>query len=169
MAQYLCLPNFFLLHLLILATLISKPILADPVRYDVTQFGADKTGSYGSTKAFRTTWKVACQSTKPAEFYVPEGVFLVGYLLFEGPCKSFMSFTNSGTIKAPLNYSNPTVIGAWIKFHSVFGMSFTGGIIDGSGGRLWACKSNKSDCPLGSTVFFNFSLEKNCFFWSLQF
>lgn len=163
MAQYSYLPNIFLLHLLTLMILISMPVSGDPVRYDVTRFGADKTGNFGSTKAFLATWAIACQSTKPAEFYVPEGVFLVGYLLFEGPCKSFMSFTNSGTIKAPLNYTNPTVISAWIKFYNIIGMSFTGGIIDGSGRRLWACKSNKGDCPLGSTVCFFSSYMSNIY------
>lgn len=156
MAQYSYFPIFLFLHLLTLAILISKPVSGAPVRFDVTRFGADKTGRFGSTKAFLTTWALACRSTKPAEVYVPKGVFVVGYLLFKGPCKAFMRFTNAGTIKAPLNYANPTVINAWIRFNSISGMSFTGGIIDGSGGRLWACKLNKGDCPLGSSVCFSF-------------
>lgn len=158
MARYSYLSVFFFLSFLTMVILISKPVSGAPIRFDVTRFGADKTGRFGSTKAFLTSWALACRSTKPAEVYVPKGVFVVGYLLFKGPCKSFMRFTNAGTIKAPLNYANPTTINAWIRFNSVSGMSFTGGTIDGSGGRLWACKLNKGDCPLGSSVCFLFFL-----------
>ncbi|CAN1288938.1 unnamed protein product [Linum perenne] len=120
------------------------------------QFGAKPDGKTDSTKAFVAAWKQACGSTKPVTLYVPKGRFLTRSIELKGPCKNNAIFIRiDGTLVAPSDIwaigNNPN----WIGFQYVNGVTISGGILDGQGAGLWACKTARRKCP--TTLGFSFS------------
>ena len=97
------------------------------------------------------TWVAACKtSTAPAKMLVPEGSFLVGPVVFQGPCKSSHPIIIEvlGTIKGTTDvseYSSPE----WFSIEQIDGLLLTGnGTFDGQGPKVWKyndCKTNP-DC-----------------------
>lgn len=128
--------------------------LATAAKYSVLNYGAKSDGRTDSTKAFLAAWTQACGSTKPTTLYVPRGKFLLGNVVFNGPCKNnaILVFI-AGTLVAPSDYR---VIGNaenWISFQYVNGVTVSGGVLDGQGPGLWACKNSGKNCPGGATVY----------------
>lgn len=123
--------------------------------YNVVNFGAKTDGKSNSIQAFQSAWNKACCSNKPASIYVPRGRYYIGNAtLFNGPCKNNAIFIRiDGTLVAPLDFR---VIGnsqAWIMFRHVDGVTISGGVLDGQGIGLWACKnSTTNSCPRGASV-----------------
>lgn len=130
------------------------------VTYNVVGLGAKPDGKTDSTKAFLFAWSKACGSVNPATIYVPAGRFLLRNVVFSGQCKNnAITFRIVGTLLAPSDYRVIGNEGNWIKFQRVKGVTVSGGILDGQGTALWACKSSKKGgCPGGVTVIWLFLL-----------
>ncbi|KAL4284273.1 hypothetical protein GQ457_16G023990 [Hibiscus cannabinus] len=128
--------------------------------YNVLNYGAKPDGNSDSTQAMVAAWTLACGSTKAATIYVPPGRFLLRNVVFRGQCKNnAIVFRIDGTLVAPSDYK---VLGTgnWLLFEHVNGVSVYGGILDGQGTGLWACKRSGKGCPSGATSL-GFSNSKN--------
>ncbi|KAK1271208.1 hypothetical protein QJS04_geneDACA006142 [Acorus gramineus] len=142
--------------LLVVVVLLYTIFMSAKAAYNVVDFGARSGGKIDSTKAFQAAWAAVCRSTKPATIQVPRGRFLLNRIAFRGPCKNTkINFRIYGTLVAP----SYTVIGTanqWIWFYKVEGLSIYGGVLDGQGTSLYACKLAKRRCPGGaaSVMFF---------------
>ncbi|XP_008227252.1 PREDICTED: polygalacturonase-like [Prunus mume] len=135
--------------------------LATAVTYNVASLGAKADGKTDSTKAFLSAWAKACASVKPVVIYVPAGRFLLRNVVFRGPCKNnAITFRIAGTLVAPSNYGVIGNAGNWIFFQQVTGVTISGGILDGQGTALWACKASGKSCPSGATTL-GFSNSNN--------
>ena len=127
--------------------------LADPTTYNVVSLGAKADGKSDSTEAFLSAWKSACDSENPATIYVPAGSFYLQQVVFSGPCKNnAIIISIDGTLVAPSDYKVIGNSGNWLLFEHVDGVTISGGILDGQGTRLWACKTSDGGCPKGATV-----------------
>lgn len=125
--------------------------------YNVVSLGAKGDGRSDSTKAFMSAWDKACGSTNPAVILVPAGRFLLKNVVFSGKCKNnAITFRIAGTLVAPSDYRVIGNAGNWIFFQYVNGVTISGGVLDGQGTALWACKSSGKSCPSGATVSFNY-------------
>ncbi|KAK8518198.1 hypothetical protein V6N12_017355 [Hibiscus sabdariffa] len=128
--------------------------IADPLTYstyNILNYGAKPDGDSDSTQAMVAAWALACGSTKAATIYVPPGRFLLRNVVFRGLCKNnAIVFRIDGTLVAPSDYK---VLGTgnWLLFEHVNGVSVYGGILDGQGTGLWACKRSGKGCPRGAT------------------
>ncbi|VVA39159.1 PREDICTED: polygalacturonase [Prunus dulcis] len=135
--------------------------LATAVTYNVASLGAKANGKTDSTKAFLSAWAKACASVKPVVIYVPAGRFLLRNVVFSGPCKNnAITFRIAGTLVAPSNYRVIGNADNWIFFQHVNGVTISGGILDGKGTALWACKASGKSCPSGATTL-GFSNSNN--------
>ncbi|KAL4296478.1 hypothetical protein GQ457_12G008170 [Hibiscus cannabinus] len=135
--------------------------VADPLTYNVLNYGAKPDDSFDSTQAFVAAWTLACGSIKPANVYVPPGRFLVRNVVFRGQCKNnAIVFRIDGTLVAPSDYKVLGSTGNWLLFEHVNGVSVYGGILDGQGTGLWTCKRSGKGCPSGATSL-GFSNSKN--------
>ncbi|KAF8042642.1 hypothetical protein BT93_A1087 [Corymbia citriodora subsp. variegata] len=145
-----------------IAIISSQPAIAATVfEHNVVSLGAKPDGVTDSTQAFMGAWLAACRSKKPAMIIVPPGRFLVGGATFNGPCKSnAINWRIQGVITAPADYNVLGNVGTWLLFQNVDGMSISGGILDGRGAALWACKASGKNCPSGATTLF-FSSSRN--------
>ncbi|KAL6284544.1 hypothetical protein ACE6H2_015473 [Prunus campanulata] len=127
--------------------------LATAVTYNVASLGAKADGKTDSTKAFLSAWAKACASVNPVVIYVPVGRFLLRNVVFSGPCKNnAITFRIAGTLVAPSNYGVIGNADNWIFFQHVNGVTISGGILDGQGTSLWACKASGKSCPSGATT-----------------
>ncbi|KAB1218174.1 Polygalacturonase [Morella rubra] len=139
----------------------SSVVLAAPASYNVVSFGAKADGKTDSTRAFSTAWTLACASVKPADIYVPAGRFYLRQVIFNGPCKNnAIRIRIDGTLVAPSNYMVLGNGGNWLLFRAVNGVTISGGILDGQGTGLWACKNSGKSCPDGASTL-QFSNSKN--------
>ncbi|KAK2632139.1 hypothetical protein EUGRSUZ_L01949 [Eucalyptus grandis] len=128
-------------------------IAVSAAKYNVVSLGAKPDGVTDSTQAFVGTWLAACGSEMPATISVPPGRFLVGGATFSGPCKNnAIRWQIEGVIKAPADYNVLGNVGTWLLFQHVDGMSISGGVLDGQGAALWACKASGKSCPGGATT-----------------
>ncbi|KAK4856752.1 hypothetical protein QYF36_020768 [Acer negundo] len=149
-----------LLHLLFLFFLTSFSS-AIPVTNNVVTLGAKPDAKTDSTKAFLAAWARACGSATSATIYVPSGRFLLKNAVFQGPCKSSrVSIRIDGTLVAPSDYRVTGASDNWLFFQHVDGVSISGGVLDGQGTGLWACKNSGKNCPSGATSL-GFSNSKN--------
>nr|BCM78834.1 polygalacturonase [Prunus persica] len=127
--------------------------LAAKAPYNVASLGGKGDGKTESTKAFISAWAKACASAEPAVIYVPRGRFLLHNVVFAGPCKNnAITFRIAGTLVAPSDYRVIGNADNWISFEDVEGVTISGGILDGKGTDLWACKAAGKSCPSGATT-----------------
>ncbi|KAL5579226.1 hypothetical protein UlMin_011668 [Ulmus minor] len=146
--------------LLSLFLFISSAI-AEPLTVNVESLGAKPDGKTDGTKAFLAAWAKACASINPAVIYVPAGSFLLSKVVFTGQCKNnAITFQIAGTLVAPSDYRVIGNADNWILFQHVNGVTISGGILDGQGTGLWACKSAGKTCPTGATTL-EFSNSNN--------
>lgn len=143
--------------LALLSLIISKDVsvsaAAPAVTYNVVSLGAKPDGKTDSTKAFLSAWAKACGSVNQATIYVPAGRFYLSSVVFSGQCKNTaITFRIAGTLVAPSDYRVIGNAANWILFQHVNGVSISGGVLDGQGTGLWACKSSGKGCPSGATV-----------------
>ena len=128
-------------------------VLATPVTYSVVSLGAKADGKTDSTLAFVSAWTKACASVKPAIIYVPAGRFYLRQVVFSGPCKNNAIIMRIvGTLVAPSDYRVLGNTGKWLVFEHVDGVTISGGVLDGQGTGLWACKASGNSCPSGASV-----------------
>ncbi|OAY59270.1 polygalacturonase [Manihot esculenta] len=143
--------SFSLLVVIILIILFTISS-ANAARYSVVTYGAKPDGRTDSTKAFLAAWTQACGSTKPATLYVPPGRFFLRNVAFKGPCKNnAILVLIAGTLVAPSDYRVIGNVRDWIFFQYVNGVTVSGGVLDGQGPGLWACKNSGKNCPGGAT------------------
>ncbi|KDP27317.1 hypothetical protein JCGZ_21001 [Jatropha curcas] len=116
--------------------------------FDVTEHGAKADDKTNNAMPFIRTWKAACESTAPAKVVIPDGTFLTGPTVFQGPCAGPVIFEVQGCVKASTDLSEYTSP-EWMAFESIDGLTLTDkGTFDGQGPAVWEyndCKSNK-DC-----------------------
>ncbi|KAH9726667.1 Pectin lyase-like superfamily protein [Citrus sinensis] len=111
--------------------------------------GAKFDGRTDSTKAFLAAWAKACVSTAASTIYVPPGR------------NNDITIRIEGTPVTPSDYNVIGDGGNWILFEHVNGVYIYGGILDGQGAGLWACKrSGNNNCPSGATTL-GFSNSNN--------
>ncbi|KAF2298274.1 hypothetical protein GH714_021131 [Hevea brasiliensis] len=121
-------------------------------QYNVLNFGAKPDGETDSTNAFLAAWTQACGSNQPATVFVPPGRFFLRNVVFQGPCKNNAILVRvDGTLVAPSDYQVIGNAGNWIFFQYVNGVTVSGGVLDGQGPSLWACKASSKNCPSGAT------------------
>ncbi|KAL6214909.1 hypothetical protein ACLB2K_014341 [Fragaria x ananassa] len=103
--------------------------------------------------AFIKTWVAACRGEYkgPAKVVVPKGTFLIGPVVFQGPCTSSkepIMVEIQGEVKATTDLSDYTSP-EWITFENVDGLIVTGdGVVNGQGEKTWNGNGcNKDDCP----------------------
>ncbi|KAK7821551.1 polygalacturonase [Quercus suber] len=136
-------------------------VLASPMAYNVVSLEAKADGKSDSTQAFVSAWTKACASVKPAIIYVPVGRFYLRQLVFSGPCNNNAIIMRiAGTLVAPADYRVLGNTGNWLLFEHVDGVTISGGILDGQGIGLWACKASGNSCPSGATAL-EFSNSNN--------
>ncbi|XP_020206421.1 polygalacturonase [Cajanus cajan] len=127
-------------------------VIIEGVTLNVVDFGAKPDGETDSTNALLSAWGRACSSTSPTTIFVPLGRFLVGKVVFKGRCNNKgITIHIDGALVAPSKYD---VIGNaenWLFFDDVDGVSVIGGVLDGQGTDLWACKRSAKSCPIGAT------------------
>lgn len=113
--------------------------------FDVTKFGANHNGKTDNTKAFSDAWNAACAHGGAARFLIPEGTFLVGPIMFLGPCfnRTSPSIEIKGKVLAPSSPNSIPTIG-WIEFRSLNKLVVGGGgVVDGQGADTWKQKISK--------------------------
>lgn len=109
-------------------------------------------------KALLNAWRDACQWKGEAQLYIPPGNYMVGPVMFEGPCKGSVTFMNRGALKAP---ENPAMITGeqWITFQYIDRFTLSGGgsgTFDGQGAKAWSmskCASQSNCTPLPIVCF----------------
>ncbi|KAL2922207.1 Polygalacturonase, partial [Bienertia sinuspersici] len=121
--------------------------------YDVVSLGARPNSKFDSSNALQMAWQSACGSLGRSTIIIPQGQFLIQtHLEFSGKgCKSNdINFVINGTIVAPKNFHVFKDSAIWLLFHNVDGIKIHGGVFDGHGSGLWACKrSGHGNCPRG--------------------
>ncbi|WOK98016.1 hypothetical protein Cni_G06724 [Canna indica] len=127
--------------------------------YPVTRsedYGAKGDGKTDSTKAFEEAWNAACSTKGKPRIFIPKGQYLVGPLMFKGPCKSGMVLKVKGQVVASTNLNIYKM--NWIEFQYIDGLVISGGgRFNGQGASAWPhneCKK-KRNCkvPPMSLVF----------------
>ncbi|KAK9087830.1 hypothetical protein Syun_030224 [Stephania yunnanensis] len=138
----------------------SSVAFAAPTTFNVVDLGAKGDGRTDSTRAFLRAWESGCASPSSTTIYVPQGRYLLNEVLFTGECKGRVTFKIDGTLVAPSDYRILGTSGKWITFNKVQGVSIYGGILDGQGAGLWACKATERSCPFGAgSLEFTYSSE----------
>ncbi|GAB2234424.1 hypothetical protein Droror1_Dr00003676 [Drosera rotundifolia] len=135
--------------------------------YDVTEYGAkgdgklvvDEDGNPGNNIPFIKAWRKTCDSAGPAKMVIPAGNFVIGQILFGGPCKNpnpIIEF--QGTVvacKDPSVYYSPE----WFLVENVNGISMIGsGTFDGQGVINFSpidCKHNPQCIHLAPSLKFD--------------
>ena len=149
MVQYVSSSSLLLAAVLFM---VLQPYWATAVTYNVVNLGAKGDGHTDSTKAFLNAWAAACGSASPATIYVPPGRYLLLNAVFRGCKNHAITFRIDATLVAPSDYRVIGNAANWLAFQDVTGVSIIGGVLDGQGTGLWACKRSGKSCPSGATV-----------------
>ncbi|OWM86972.1 hypothetical protein CDL15_Pgr016008 [Punica granatum] len=113
-------------------------------RFNVEAFGAVGNGRTDSSKAFLYAFTRACQFNGYSILLVPKGTFLVGPVVFKGPCRGPIDFQLRGIMRAP---AGAVGMDHWISFRYIDRlMIYGGGILDGRGETAW----HYNDCSRNS-------------------
>ncbi|KAL6519803.1 hypothetical protein OROMI_032697 [Orobanche minor] len=127
--------------------------------FNVLDFGAKPGKPQESTQAFMHAWEAACNYVgSVARMVVPPGVYKLGQVVFQGPCKSRtpVVILLQGTVQAVSDVSAYPDQG-WIQFEEINGLVLTGGgTIDGQGQNVWQyndCKTNPACTHLPPSIY----------------
>ncbi|GMH02595.1 hypothetical protein Nepgr_004434 [Nepenthes gracilis] len=135
--------------------------------FDVTSYGAkgdgkeavDEDGEPINDVAFIQAWNAACHTAGPAKVVIPPGKFVLGQVIFAGPCQCPNPIVEvQGTVIATTDlsqYPSPD----WFLFERVDGVVLTGtGTFDGQGHVNWGqndCEKNPDCVTLPSSIKFH--------------
>ncbi|BBN06437.1 protein MpGH28.4 [Marchantia polymorpha subsp. ruderalis] len=113
-------------------------------QFNVLTYGAKGDGQTCDTKAFELAWLGAC-TYAGGVMVVPAGyVFLVGPIMFKGPCSTNTLVQVDGTILSMPSNSTEWLESKkiwWLKFVGLNGLTIMGsGLINGNGASWW-CNS----------------------------
>ncbi|KAJ0989754.1 hypothetical protein J5N97_008110 [Dioscorea zingiberensis] len=125
---------------LVLLSVVVNGKTRNGVVFNVKDFGAVANGLTNDTEAFDAAWKEACAVKGNATLRIPEGTYMVGPIMFEGPCNGFMEVQLKGLLLAPTNLSvfYPEYSRNWIEFRHLNNLLVHGGgILDGQGYSAW--------------------------------
>ncbi|KAH0469550.1 hypothetical protein IEQ34_001108 [Dendrobium chrysotoxum] len=107
--------------------------------FNVNDYGAVSDGRTDNAKAFQNAWADACawDGLRP-KLLIPKGKFLVGPLVFKGPCKGReMVVQVKGYVLSQADL-NAYKTHEWISFRYINGLLLTGkGQFDGQGVYAW--------------------------------
>ncbi|XP_012487472.1 exopolygalacturonase [Gossypium raimondii] len=126
----------------------------DVKTFNVLDYGAKADGKTDSSINFIRTFKAACNFRGNAMMVIPKGDFLIGPIIFQGPCfnPSSLIIQANGIVKAQADLSYFTG-GAddtdWITFQSIKGLILSGtGTFHGQGAKAWKYNdcAHKSHC-----------------------
>ncbi|XP_022974795.1 polygalacturonase-like [Cucurbita maxima] len=152
-----CIIKFSLSLLVILHVFLSLQLFffnhasAAELTFNIVTLGAKPDEKTDASHVLQTAWAKACDSSEPATIYVPEGIFFVRSVRFNGPCKNnAITILIDGTLVASSDIQVLANSSSWILFNHINGLSITGGIIDGQGTPLWNCKHSRKSCPIGA-------------------
>ncbi|WOK98002.1 hypothetical protein Cni_G06710 [Canna indica] len=110
--------------------------------YNVKAYGASGYGQIDSTKAFQDAWNASCATAGKPRIVIPEGKYLVGPLVFKGPCKGMQVIELRGELLASTDLS--IYVSNWIQFQYIDGLIITGnGRFNGQGATAWP----HNQCP----------------------
>lgn len=142
--------------------------------YNVVTLGAKPDSMTDSSRALKVAWNSACGSTGRSTIFIPQGRFLIrSALKFSGKgCKSGgITFMIKGTLVAPTDFRVLGKSKTWVAFEDVYGVTISGGVFDGEGAGLWACKrSGNGGCPQGITVRkFHSTCQLPCLAWFILY
>ncbi|RZS06257.1 hypothetical protein BHM03_00036909 [Ensete ventricosum] len=126
--------------------------------YNVNDYGAVGDGQTDSTKAFQTAWSAACAMEGTPTIVIPGGAYLLGPIVFKGPCKGIMMMKVKGQLLASTNLEAYT--NNWINFQYVNGLVISGGgRFNGQGASAWPhnqCPKTSNCKPLPMNLVFSF-------------
>ncbi|KAK8704038.1 hypothetical protein V6N13_047673 [Hibiscus sabdariffa] len=123
--------------------------------FNVLEHGAKADGRTDSSINFIRTFEAACNFHGNAMMVIPDGVFLIGPVLFSGPCfnPSLLIVQVNGIVKAQSNMAYYRGDGEddidWITFQAIDGLILTGrGAFHGQGSAVWRFNecARKSNC-----------------------
>ncbi|CAO2824378.1 unnamed protein product [Amaranthus hypochondriacus] len=145
-----------------LANVAPLPIggVFDVTKYHAVGDGSDDTeeGESSNAMGFIQAWRAACDSSGVTRVIIPKGNFVIGPVLFSGPCKSKVTVEIQGNVLANTDislYPEPFVI----MFENVNDVTLTGnGIVDGQGAKHWGnndCSANHDCAPLPTSIKFH--------------
>ena len=154
------LPRIITTHMAKPSTILFKTLFivyfhqSQSATFNIVDLGANPNGEIESTNSMLKAWTLACASITPPTIYVPQGRFLLKDLHFKGPCNNnAVTFRINGTLVAPISdYGSIGGAANWLLFEGAHGVSIQGGVLDGHGAALWACKMSGNKCPDGATV-----------------
>lgn len=119
---------------------------------------------------FRRAFEAACNFHGDAMMVIPEGEFLMGPVLFSGPCSnpSLLIIQVNGIVKAQSNMAYYRGGGDddtdWITFQAIDGLIVSGrGTFHGQGSQVWGFNdcARKSNCVRLPAVSFESPLKKH--------
>ncbi|MBA0764891.1 hypothetical protein Gotri_014172 [Gossypium trilobum] len=126
----------------------------DVKAFNVLDYGAKPDGKTDTSINFRRTFEAACNFHGDAMMVIPEGEFLMGPVLFSGPCSnpSLLIIQVNGIVKAQSNmayYRGGGDDTDWITFQAIDGLIVSGrGTFHGQGSQVWGFNdcARKSNC-----------------------
>ncbi|KAE8703361.1 hypothetical protein F3Y22_tig00110472pilonHSYRG00422 [Hibiscus syriacus] len=102
---------------------------------NVRNYGVVPDGRTDNQKGFLRAWNDACNGNGASILYVPKGVYVLGPVVFSGPCRGPIMFLMTGVLKA---LPGPSAVSNWINFRNVNLMLLKGGgTFDGQGPSAW--------------------------------
>lgn len=105
-------------------------------------------------------WVAACHWRGKARLLIPQGIFLIGQVTFQGPCNSPTPIIVqvAATLKAVTDISE-FASPEWVTFEDINGLIVTGGgTFDGQGDVVWKyndCRRNSNCQLLPTSIKFN--------------
>ncbi|KAK6919249.1 Glycoside hydrolase, family 28 [Dillenia turbinata] len=111
--------------------------------FDVKKYGARPDEKTDISQALLSAWKEACNSPTPSTILIPAGIYLLGAVKFEGPCKAPLKLQVEGTVKAPADPAQFKGSDGWLTINRLNQFTMTGGgLFDAQGKFAWS----KNDC-----------------------
>ncbi|GKV31436.1 hypothetical protein SLEP1_g40122 [Rubroshorea leprosula] len=132
--------------------------------FNVLDYGAKADGKTNAAMNFIRTFKAACNFHGNAMMVIPQGNFLIGPVIFQGPCfnPSPLIIQVVGIVKGHPDiseYTGGADASDWITIQSVDGLIITGsGTFDGQGPQVWKyndCDKNDDCIRMPATLKFN--------------
>ncbi|KAK4575932.1 hypothetical protein RGQ29_026764 [Quercus rubra] len=128
--------------------------------FNVMNDGANADGNTDNSKVFENVFNKACQSEGRNLMLIPRGTYMLGPIVFKGPCKGQVEIQIIGTLKALTNKVSTINVNHWITFQYIDRLVLRGGgKLDGQGASAWddnTCSKNPNCRALPISLRFDF-------------